>query len=188
MKKSIILVLLPMLMFLGACGSGSSSDGGDSSSVEKFPSFTGLDLAGKEVSSDIFSENSVTVLNFWFSSCPPCIRELPELDALNDELHAQGGAVIGVNTDTLGGERSWIEEALKILKKQGASYRNIYFDDASGEAMKFAQSISTFPTTYLLDRSGNIIGDPMVGSIDNDDTKKMIRDRIDKIIEQDNAG
>ena len=96
--------------------------------------------------------------------------------------------MIGVNTDTLGGERSWIEEALKILKKQGASYRNIYFDDASGEAMKFAQSISTFPTTYLLDRSGNIIGDPIVGSIDNDDTKKMIRDRIDKIIEQDNAG
>ncbi len=188
MKKNRILLPFLMLMLLCSCASNSSSKSGDNASTEKFPSFTGLDLEGKTVSSDIFSENSVTVLNFWFSSCPPCIRELPELDALNNELHEKGGAVIGVNTDTLSGEKSWIEEAWKILKNQGANYRNIYFDESSDEAMKFAQSITTFPTTYLLDRSGNVVGEPIVGSIDNDDTKKMLRDRIDKIIEQDNAG
>ena len=68
-----------------------------------FRAFTGSNLDGGSVSSDIFAENSVTVVNFWFSSCAPCVGELPELNALNEELMEKGGAVIGINTDTLGG-------------------------------------------------------------------------------------
>ena len=186
MKKYVLLSLcLVLLLALGSCGSSGSEDNGNEADMQEFPSFTGLDLDGNSVNSDIFSENSVTVVNFWFSSCSPCIGELSELDSLNQELKEKGGAVIGINTDTLNGNNSMIEEAKKILMQQKASYRNLYFDSNSGDAMDFANSITSFPTTYLVDRGGYIIGDPVVGSIDDESTMKMLKKRIDKIIEDD---
>ena len=72
--------------------------------VQKFPSFEGKDLDGNEVKSDeLFSANAVTVVNFWFTTCSPCVGELGELDALNKELADKGGALIGVNAFTLDG-------------------------------------------------------------------------------------
>lgn len=186
MKKYVLLSLcLVLLLALGSCGSSGSEDNGNEADMQEFPSFTGLDLDGNSVNSDIFSENSVTVVNFWFSSCSPCIGELSELDSLNQELKEKGGAVIGINTDTLNGDNSMIEEAKKILMQQKASYRNLYFDSNSGDALDFANSITSFPTTYLVDRGGYIIGDPVVGSIDDESTMKMLKKRIDKIIEDD---
>ena len=186
MKKYVLLSLcLILLLALGGCGSSGSEDSGNEADMQEFPSFTGLDLDGNSVNSDIFSENSVTVVNFWFSSCSPCIGELSELDSLDQELKEKGGAVIGINTDTLTGDNSMIEEAKKILMQQKASYRNLYFDSNSGDALDFANSITSFPTTYLVDRGGYIIGDPVVGSIDDESTMKMLKKRIDKIIEDD---
>lgn len=186
MKKYVLLSLcLVLLLALGSCGNSGSEDNGNETDMQEFPSFTGLDLDGNSVNSDIFSENSVTVVNFWFSSCSPCIGELSELDSLDQELKGKGGAVIGINTDTLNGDNSMIEEAKKILMQQKASYRNLYFDSNSGDALDFANSITSFPTTYLVDRGGYIIGDPVVGSIDDESTMKMLKKRIDKIIEDD---
>ena len=186
MKKYVLLSLcLVLLLALGSCGNSGSEDNGNETDMQEFPSFTGLDLDGNSVNSDIFSENSVTVVNFWFSSCSPCIGELSELDSLDQELKEKGGAVIGINTDTLNGDNSMIEEAKKILMQQKASYRNLYFDSNSGDALDFANSITSFPTTYLVDRDGYIIGDPVVGSIEDESTMKMLKKRIDKIIEDD---
>lgn len=186
MKKYVLLSLcLVLLLALGSCGNSGSEDNGNETDMQEFPSFTGLDLDGNSVNSDIFSENSVTVVNFWFSSCSPCIGELSELDSLDQELKEKGGAAIGINTDTLNGDNSMIEEAKKILMQQKASYRNLYFDSNSGDALDFANSITSFPTTYLVDRGGYIIGDPVVGSIDDESTMKMLKKRIDKIIEDD---
>ncbi len=195
MKKTLpIILLLSLILILtscstcsknNACCGGSASSGNADSDMQSFPAFTGSNLDGGSVSSDIFAENSVTVVNFWFSSCAPCVGELPELNALNDELMEKGGAVIGINTDTLGGSSDSISEAKKILEKQGALYRNLYFDDASKDAIDFANSITAFPTTYLVDRSGNIIGEPLRGSIDNEASMKMLKEQIDKIIKDD---
>ena len=195
MKKTLPTILLLSLILIltscstcskdKACCGGSASSGNAGSDMRSFPAFTGSDLDGGSVSSDIFAENSVTVVNFWFSSCAPCVGELPELNALNEELMEKGGAVIGINTDTLGGSSDSISEAKKILEKQGALYRNLYFDDASKDAIDFANSITAFPTTYLVDRSGNIIGEPLRGSIDNEASMKMLKEQIDKIIKDD---
>lgn len=195
MKKTLpIILLLSLILILtscstcsknNACCGGSASSGNADSDMQSFPAFTGSDLDGGSVSSDIFAENSVTVVNFWFSSCAPCVGELPELNALNEDLMEKGGAVIGINTDTLGGSSDSISEAKKILEKQGALYRNLYFDDASKDAIDFANSITAFPTTYLVDRSGNIIGEPLRGSIDNEASMKMLKEQIDKIIKDD---
>ena len=152
----------------------------EESSKNKFPSFTGKDLDGNDVKSDdIFSANAVTVVNFWFTTCGPCVGELSELDALNKELAEKGGKLIGVNTFTLDGNKTAISEAKEVLAKKGASYQNVYFNSDS-EAGKFAANIFAYPTTYVVDRNGNIVGDPIVGAI----TEKKQGEMLNKLIEQ----
>ena len=152
----------------------------DDGSMQKFPAFEGKDLDGNTVKSDeLFSGNAVTVVNFWFTTCNPCVGELAELDALNKELAEKGGSLIGVNTFTLDGDEAAISEAKDVLAKKGATYQNVYFD-SDGEAGKFTTNIFAYPTTYVVDRSGNIVGDPIVGAI----TEKKQAETLQKLIEQ----
>ena len=148
--------------------------------VQKFPSFEGKDLDGNEVKSDeLFSANAVTVVNFWFTACSPCVGELGDLDALNKELAEKGGALIGVNTFTLDGDEAAISEAKDVLAKKGAAYQNVYFD-SDGEAGKFTANIFAYPTTYVIDRNGNIVGEPIVGAI----TEQKQAETLQKLIDQ----
>ena len=152
----------------------------DDGSMQKFPAFEGKDLDGNPVKSDeLFSANAVTVVNFWFTTCNPCVGELSELDALNKELAKKGGSLIGVNTFTLDGDEAAISEAKDVLAKKGATYQNVYFD-SDGEAGKFTTNIFAYPTTYVVDRNGNIVGDPIVGAI----TEKKQAETLQKLIEQ----
>ena len=152
----------------------------DDGSMQKFPAFEGKDLDGNTVKSDeLFSGNTVTVVNFWFTTCNPCVGELSDLDALNKELAEKGGSLIGVNTFTLDGDEAAISEAKDVLAKKGATYQNVYFD-SDGEAGKFTTNIFAYPTTYVVDRSGNIVGEPIVGAI----TEKKQAETLQKLIDQ----
>ena len=176
----------PEIMQKSMDGDMSMSAGSDTStppddgSMQKFPAFEGKDLDGNTVKSDeLFSANAVTVVNFWFTTCNPCVGELAELDALNKELAEKGGSLIGVNTFTLDGDEAAISEAKDVLAKKGATYQNVYFD-SDGEAGKFTTNIFAYPTTYVVDRSGNIVGEPIVGAI----TEKKQAETLQKLIEQ----
>ena len=152
----------------------------DDGSMQKFPAFEGKDLDGNTVkSNELFSANAVTVVNFWFTTCNPCVGELSELDALNKELAEKGGSLIGINTFTLDGDETAISEAKDVLAKKGATYQNVYFD-SDGEAGKFTTNIFAYPTTYVVDRSGNIVGEPIVGAI----TEKKQAETLQKLIDQ----
>ena len=152
----------------------------DDGSMQKFPAFEGKDLDGNPVKSDeLFSANAVTVVNFWFTTCNPCVGELSELDALNKELAKKGGALIGVNTFTLDGDEAAISEAKDVLAKKGVTYQNVYFA-SDGEAGKFTTNIFAYPTTYVVDRNGNIVGEPIVGAI----TEKNQAETLQKLIDQ----
>ena len=152
----------------------------DDGSMQKFPAFEGKDLDGNTVKSDeLFSANAVTVVNFWFTTCNPCVGELSDLDALNKELAEKGGSLIGVNTFTLDGDEAAISEAKDVLAKKGATYQNVYFN-SDGEAGKFTTNIFAYPTTYVVDRNGNIVGEPIVGAI----TEKNQAEKLQKLIDQ----
>ena len=157
----------------------------DDGSMQKFPAFEGKDLDGNTVkSSELFSKNAVTVVNFWFTTCNPCVGELSELDALNKKLAEKGGALIGVNTFTLDGDEAAISEAKNVLAKKSATYQNVYFA-SDGEAGKFTTNIFAYPTTYVVDRNGNIVGDPIVGAITEKNQAEALQAQIDKALSAD---
>ena len=148
-----------------------------------FPQFEGKDLDGNSVSSSLFADNAFTVVNFWFSGCKPCVDEMDDLNALNQRIQEQGGEVIGINTETLDGNADNIAAAKQILEQAGAAFRNIYFDSAS-DAGKFALGIMAFPTTCVVDRQGNIVGEPIMGGIDKEDNAATLQKLIDEALAQ----
>ena len=157
----------------------------DDGSMQKFPAFEGKDLDGNTVKSDeLFSANAVTVVNFWFTTCNPCVGELSELDALNKELANKGGALIGINSFTLDGDEKAIAEAKEVLAKKGATYQNIYFGSGS-DAGKFMENVFAYPTTYVVDRSGNIVGEPIVGAVTGKTQAEALQAQIDKALAAD---
>ena len=150
-----------------------------------FPAFEGKDLDGNPVKSDeLFSANAVTVVNFWFTTCNPCVGELSELESLHQELTKKGGGVIGINSFTLGGDEAAISEAKSVLSKKGVTYPNVYFP-AQGEAGKFVENVFAYPTTYVVDRSGNIVGDPIVGAITDKSQMESLNSLINKALSAD---
>lgn len=154
----------------------------EKSDLTKFPAFDGKDLAGNEVkSSTLFGENTVTVVNFWFTTCSPCVGELAELEALNKQLAEKGGAVVGINSFTLDGDKTAIAEAKDILAKKGVSYKNIWFDSKS-EAGEFTSGLYSYPTTYVVDKNGNIVGEPIVGAITGQKQAQTLQKLIDQAI------
>ena len=158
----------------------------DSENVSPFRNFSGMDFDGNSVDESLFSENAVTVLNFWFTGCKPCVAELPKLNELNDAIKSMGGEVVGINTETFDGNEAAIQEASAILESQGAKYRNLSIDSAS-DAGKYASDIMAFPTTILVDRNGNIVGDPLLGGIDNQDNYDALMKQIQSVIDADSS-
>ena len=151
-----------------------------------FNNFSGKDFDGNSVDESLFSKNAVTVVNFWFTGCKPCVAELSKLNELNDAIKSMGGEVVGINTETFDGNEDAIKEAASILESQGAKYRNLSIDSDS-DAGKYASSIMAFPTTILVDRNENIVGDPMLGGIDNQDNYDTLMKQIQSVIDADST-
>lgn len=166
---------------IAALPTDSGNEPTNAAAGSSFPQFEGNDLDGNKVDSGIFAENAVTVVNFWFNECKPCVEELSEMNALNDRIKEQGGEVIGVNVGTLDGNEGNIATAKQILETKGAKYRNIYFASNS-DAGKFALGVTAFPTTYVIDRNGNIVGEALLGGIDNDDNLNTLQNTIDEVL------
>ena len=158
----------------------------NSEDASPFKNFSGQDFDGNSVDESLFSENAVTVINFWFTGCKPCVAELSKLNELNDAVRAMGGEVVGINTETFDGNESAIKEAAAVLESQGAKYRNLSIDSSS-DAGKYASNIMAFPTTILVDRNGNIVGDPMLGGIDNQDNYDTMMKQIQSVIDADSS-
>ena len=163
-----------------------SSDNASSKSDEStgvFKGFKGKDLDGNDVDDSLFAKNKVTVVNFWFSGCKPCVVELSKLNELNEKLKEMGGEVVGINTDTLDNNEAGIKEAKEILKAQGASYKNLTFDSNSTVG-KYAGNIMAFPTTVLVDKDGNIVGEPFMGGIDDQSNYDQLMKQIQSVLDQ----
>ena len=158
----------------------------DSEDASPFRDFSGQDYDGNTVDESLFSNNAVTVVNFWFTGCKPCVAELSKLNELNDAIKSMGGEVVGINTETFDANKDAIKEAASVLESQGAKYRNLSIDSDSA-AGKYASDIMAFPTTILVDRNGNIVGEPMLGGIDNQDNYDTLMKQIQSVIDADSA-
>lgn len=170
MKKLVSMILAAVCMLsLAACGSNEIE-----ATVEPFPAFTGMDFAGNEVNNDMFKDYDATIINFWTNGCGSCIEEMPELEEYYQQFKDKRINLIAVAASAGDSEEMRLE-AENILKEKGVTYTNIIPDTESDFYKDFICEISGFPTTYIVDSEGNMIGAPIIGVVKNQEDILMKR-------------
>ena len=190
MKKISIFCLTGMLALgLWACssskdGSSEGSSSSDSSGTTKqetsengvtvnMPEFSTTDMDGNKVTNDIFADYDLTVVNFWATYCTPCIDELPELAEWKKELPDNVNLIgLLVNVDEKGSDQYKLAE--KIIKETGADYQHLL---ATEEFDDLISDLVGVPTTFFVDSTGKIIGEPFAGA-DVDAYKQTVEDYL----------
>ncbi len=161
MKKILILILMINLtLILSSC----SSKEGAVVTKTPFPEIIGVDFEGKEVSNDIFEKYDATIINFWNNYCGTCIEEMPELEEYYEKFKEKNINLIGVGTDSGDSEESF-KFSKEIIHNKKVTYINISPNQNSEFYKDFIANLPGYPTTYVVDSEGNIIGTPIVGNV-----------------------
>lgn len=161
MKKTISAILAAALVLgLTAC----SSSGDELVSKTPFPTFSELDTQGNTVSDDIFGDYDATIINFWNNGCGTCIEEMPELEEYYQQFKEQNINLIGVASDSGEGEEQ-LETARNILSEKGVTYTDLSPNPENELYLDFISQLAGYPTTYVVDSEGNIVGAPIIGNV-----------------------
>lgn len=174
MKKIIRTFLaVAFALSLTACSSG------DDELVSKtpFPEFSDSDTQGNTVTSDIFADYDATIINFWNNSCGTCIEEMPELEEYYQDFKDKNINLIGVASDS-GESDEQLETAQNILKEKGVTYTNLSPDPGNALYLDFISQLAGYPTTYVVDSEGNIVGSAIIGNV------KAQEDTLNQRLEQ----
>lgn len=152
----------------------------DVKSVGKFET-TGID--GKTYTEKVFSDYDLTLVNCFTTWCSPCVNEMPDLDKLYQEMKEKGVGVVGMVIDSVGEDGTTDEDTVKkaqILKeKTGVTYPLLIPD--AGNMNGRISGLSSFPESFFVDKDGNIVGDPIMGSKNLEDWKTAVEDALEKI-------
>lgn len=174
MKKKILILGMALMMAAGisACNASSKTSSSETTTTEskqadakaedskqaesdkedkKFPEFTAKTVSGEDISSDLFKDSKLTVVNVWGSWCGPCVQEIPELQKLYESMKDKDVNVIGLAQDA-GTDLDAVKE---IIDKNKVTYQNIVPEGATED---FVMSIMAFPTTFFVDSDRNIVG------------------------------
>ena len=175
MKKriSLFIAMAMSAALLAGCG----AQGTDLVSKTPFPEFSEIDMDGDAITNDIFADYDVTIVNFWNNGCGTCIAEMPELEEMYQEFQKDDINLIGVGADS-GENEEQLELAKSILEEKGVTYQNISPDPENDFYKGFIADITGYPTTYVVDSEGNIIGAPLIGNVK--EQMDTLQSRIDQ--------
>lgn len=140
-------------------------------SEKAFPKFEMQNVEGKKITQSIFGDAKVTMINIWATTCGPCIQEMPELQSLYQDYQSKGLNVVGIVAD---GEEN-LEDLKVILEKKGVKFTNLLANDSIKDYML---KITGTPTTVFVDKEGNFMGDPILGSRSKVEYEKVIKELL----------
>lgn len=175
--KKIVSMLIGVVM-VSAVLAGCGAQEPDLVSKDPFPEFSEVDTEGNSISNNIFSDYDVTIVNFWNNGCGTCIAEMPELEEMYQNFKGQNVNLIGVGADS-GESGEQLATAQEILKEKGVTYPNISPDPKNDFYKNFIAEITGYPTTYIVDSEGNIVGAPVIGNVK--EQLDTVQNRIDTI-------
>lgn len=119
-------------------------------------------------------KGKVVLLNFWSSSCAPCRKEMPALQALYERYRSRGLVVVGIDPEDFRGQ------ARKFLEAHVVTYPNV-LDTAY--AVTAAYSVAATPETFVINRAGFLVGRPILGSIQVPENRSTLVPAITKLLD-----
>ncbi len=185
MLKTVLSMLVLGTVLMTGCGKGEEDTeqesgqrqealdaAGEAGTAEPIV-FKGEDMEGNVVSSSVFSEAKLTMINVWATYCGPCLREMPELGELAGEYDAKEFQLIGIVSDMMDGVE---QEEFELIEQTGASYTHMLLNESLRDA--FLTDVTAVPTTFFVDENGVVL-DVVVGAMGKDDWKE----KIDELLE-----
>ncbi|MCI8422674.1 MAG: TlpA family protein disulfide reductase [Lawsonibacter sp.] len=156
--------------------SSSGVSGGASSELSAEPvTFTGTDLEGNTVSSDLFSQSALTMVNVWATYCNPCLREMPALGELAEDYAPETFQIIGIVSDVLEGDDQSLVE--KLVQQTGAAYPHLLLNESLYYGLLL--DVTAVPTTFFIDGNGAIV-DTVIGAME----KSAWEEKINGLLEE----
>ena len=150
------------------------------------PNFTAKDQDGNPYSNEDIAKNDATVINLWFTGCSACIEEMDEVNDLADELKKEDGVdFVSMCTD-VNYDESTKEAYERIIKDKKPTYKALAVD-YEGDMKEYLEGIFVYPTTIVVDKNGNIIGDPIEGTLVSEDQQAKLKENIKMAIESSKA-
>ena len=152
MKKRLLVLVLALVMLTGCAGqAGIATPSPDTQEDTLQLVFDLPDLQDNMVSSDVFAQHKLTLINIWGTYCPPCIDEMPELNKLADTLAADDMLLLGLVVD---GDQ--LAAAQRIQGEQALTYQSLRPDDAMYGIL--TSVVEVVPTTWFVDSRGTLLG------------------------------
>lgn len=150
------------------------------------PNFTAKDQDGNPFTNEDIAKNDATVINLWFTGCSACIEEMDEVNDLADELKKEDGVnFVSMCTD-VNYDESTKEAYERIIKDKKPTYKALAVD-YEGDMKEYLEGIFVYPTTIVVDKNGNIIGDPIEGTLVSEDQQAKLKENIKMAIESSKA-
>ncbi len=153
--------------------SSSNSSSSKQNSVGTIGTFTMTDLSGNTATQSILNKYDLTMINVWATYCNPCITEIPEIDEVYKEFKGKSVNIIGVALDGPGN----VSSIQSIVNKTGASYK-MYIPSSSMLSNSFMSNVTFVPTTFFVDRNGNLVGSAVSGSRTASAWRKILNERL----------
>jgi cytochrome c biogenesis protein CcmG/thiol:disulfide interchange protein DsbE len=142
--KKILPALLAIPLLTAGAWLGSAAD-----AANQAPAFALKSATDGKVMKLADLKGKVVIVDFWATWCPPCRAEIPDFVALQKQYGAKGLQIVGVSVDKGG-----TDGVVKFMKENHINYP-ILMSDPSAEAAY--GGIRAIPTTFLIDRKGNMV-------------------------------
>lgn len=160
-----------------AAGSGEASPDADDASSDPV-TFEAQTLDGESLSSDLFSDSRITMVNVWATYCNPCLREMPGLGELASSYDSGDFQLIGIISDVMeGADEKTLKKAEDLVAQTGADYPHLLLNESLYTAL--LKEVSAVPTTFFVDQDGQIL-DTVIGAMD----KSGWEETIDALLEE----
>lgn len=162
----------------GTEASGAETPGAEASeAAAPSLSFEAQDMDGNTVTSDVFSQSRLTMVNVWATYCSPCLNEMPDLGELAQEYDPADFQLIGIISDVLeDADAETIDYASKLISQTGAAYPHLLLNKSLYYAM--LTDVMAVPTTFFFDQNGELLATE-VGS----NSKAAWKEQIDELLE-----
>lgn len=138
--------------------------------------FEGYDINGNPVSSAIFSQSKLTMVNVWATYCNPCLREMPGLGELAGDYEPEEFQVVGIISDVLEDDGEMSDLAAELIEQTGADYTHLLLNESIYYAL--LTDVTAVPTTFFVDENG-VIADTLVGSME----KSAWEEKVNELLE-----
>lgn len=140
--------------------------------------FEAVDMEGNSVTSDVFADSKLTMVNVWATYCNPCLREMPELGELASEYSAGDFRLIGIISDVLeGAEQEELDNAAELIEQTEADYTHLLLNRSLYDGL--LSDVSALPTTFFVDENGTVLG-----SVEGAKDKEVWKEIIDELLEE----